>query len=269
MATDGQDIWSGAYKIPWDEPGFSRRMLAEHLSQDHDMASRRLAWIDAQVAWIHGRLLAARPSRILDLGCGPGLYCHRLAKLGHRCRGIDFGPASIEYARGRLPEAAACEFVLGDIRHVEFGGPYDLVMLLFGEMNVFSPAEVRDILRRARAGCGAEGRLIVEVSTPDGVKALGGAEASEYECVSGLFSDRPHRCRTENRWLADRHVAVQTFTITETGSGRSRVYRSTTQARSDVELVDLLTEAGFATASRCETWPVDTDALSLWIAPAG
>ena len=30
--------WHGAYKIPWEDPDFSKRMLAEHLAQDHDMA---------------------------------------------------------------------------------------------------------------------------------------------------------------------------------------------------------------------------------------
>ena len=33
--------WSEGEKIPWNEPGFSRRMLREHLSQEHDAASRR------------------------------------------------------------------------------------------------------------------------------------------------------------------------------------------------------------------------------------
>jgi hypothetical protein len=28
--------WSEGEKIPWNELGFSRRMLLEHLSQDHD-----------------------------------------------------------------------------------------------------------------------------------------------------------------------------------------------------------------------------------------
>ena len=28
-------------KIPWDEPAFSQRMLENHLSQEHDWASRR------------------------------------------------------------------------------------------------------------------------------------------------------------------------------------------------------------------------------------
>ena len=266
MTTNTNGIWSRAYKIPWDDPDFSRRMLNEHLSQDHDMASRRSEWIDKQVAWIHEHLLCAKPSRILDLGCGPGLYSHRLARLGHDCRGIDFGPASIEYALQHRPDESACDFMLGDIRQMEFGGPYDLVMLLFGEMNVFSPAEVRQILRKACASCQPRGQLIVEASAPASVKALGTAEASEYECKSGLFSDRPHRCRTENQWLANERVAIQTFTITKPGNGQSQLYRSTTKAWSDDELLGMLTEAGFATASQCEAWPSNTDALRLWIA---
>ena len=69
MNPQAEDIWDGAYKIPWDDPDFSRRMLREHLSQDHDLASRRVEWIDKQVTWIHRELLQRRPSRILDLGC--------------------------------------------------------------------------------------------------------------------------------------------------------------------------------------------------------
>lgn len=111
-------------------------MLAEHLAQEHDMASRRLEWIDRQVEWIHRKLLAGRIARILDLGCGPGFYSHRLAALGHRCCGIGFGPASIAFARQQSPCQSRCEFDLGGIRRTEFGGPYDLAMILFGEMNV-------------------------------------------------------------------------------------------------------------------------------------
>jgi hypothetical protein len=38
--------WSEGDNIPWDDPGFSDRMLAEHLSQDHDLASRKSETID-------------------------------------------------------------------------------------------------------------------------------------------------------------------------------------------------------------------------------
>ena len=89
--------WAEGEKIPWDEPGFSGRMLNEHLSQEHDAASRRFEVIDRHCRWIHGCVLKRNPTRILDLGCGPGLYTSRLARLGHHCVGIDFSPASIAY----------------------------------------------------------------------------------------------------------------------------------------------------------------------------
>ena len=55
-------------KIPWHEPGFSARMLREHLSQAHDAASRRTEKIERHVDWIHNEVLGTRPSRILDVG---------------------------------------------------------------------------------------------------------------------------------------------------------------------------------------------------------
>ena len=41
--------WVEGDHIPWDEPGFSARMLREHLSQEHNAASRRYEIIDQQV----------------------------------------------------------------------------------------------------------------------------------------------------------------------------------------------------------------------------
>ena len=64
------DASGAGAKIPWDEPDFSRRMLEQHLNQEHDWASRRGPIIAAHAAWIAEQLSV--PSRILDMGCGPG-----------------------------------------------------------------------------------------------------------------------------------------------------------------------------------------------------
>lgn len=71
--------WAEGEKIPWNEPGFTQRMLREHLSQAHDAASRRLSKIDDHVAWIHADLLAGRPARVLGLGC---VAARRAAPIG-------------------------------------------------------------------------------------------------------------------------------------------------------------------------------------------
>ncbi len=114
--------WQGETKIPWDEPGFSARMLREHLDQGHDAASRRFEVVDRHVAWIHDELLGGRAGRVLDLGCGPGFYSSRLARLGHECAGIDFSPASVEYARAEADrDGLSCTYTQGDIRQVDYG----------------------------------------------------------------------------------------------------------------------------------------------------
>ncbi len=106
------DPWAEGDNIPWNDPGFSRRMLEEHLTQDHDRASRRFETIDRQVGWIHSEVLQGTAAKILELTCGPGLYTSRLARLGHTCVGIDYAPAAIEYAS----EEASSEVSLNNCR---------------------------------------------------------------------------------------------------------------------------------------------------------
>jgi len=266
MTVSSDNLWTGAYKIPWDDPEFSRRMLAEHLAQGHDLASRRVEWIDRQVEWIHNNVLTGEPATILDLGCGPGFYAHRLTAFGHRIVGVDFGPASIEHARRLNPHPSRCRFIHADIRGAAFKGPYDLAMLLYGEFNVFSPDETALILRNMHACLEPHGQALIEAQTPETVEALGRGEPSEQRNDAGLFSDRPHVCRTDSQWLPEQHVALQTFTITDAETGRRQVYRSTTRAWSDQDLAAALQDAGFGRVSRCIEWPCNTDSLALWIA---
>ena len=261
-----ETTWSGAYKIPWDEPEFSGRMLAEHLSQTHDLASRRADWIDKQVDWIHETHLASQPSRVLDLGCGPGLYAHRLARKGHSCYGIDFGPASIEYAQSHCPAGLPCEFALGDIRDGKYGEDYDLALLLYGELNVFSPPDALAILRLARESVAENGCVLVELQSASAVEATGRSDASEVEQDGGLFSAGRHRCRTENQWLPDEQVSVQTFTVTELDTSSSQaIYRNTTQAWPADTWMQLVARAGYRQASARADWPSNSDAISLWM----
>src|SRR5512137_2213612 len=144
--------WAEGDKIPWHDPDFSRRMLREHLSQAHDAASRRTIIIEEHVEWIQRVVLRNRASRVLDLGCGPGLYSSRLAQRGHTCTGIDFSPASIEYARETAQsQHLTCEYQLADLRQAEYGTGYDLAMFIFGELNVFRLEDAQHILGKAYA----------------------------------------------------------------------------------------------------------------------
>jgi SAM-dependent methyltransferase len=235
--------WEEGEKIPWNDPAFSQRMLKEHLSQKHDAASRRTLTLKRHVDWIHNFVLDGKPSRILDLGCGPGLYAARLSALGHAAVGIDFGPASIEYAVKHAPEN--CSYTLGDIRSTDFGSAYDLVMFIFGEFNVFKPEEANLILRKAYAALNPGGKLLLEVSTFDAIYELGNQPATWYSAKDELFADTPHLCLMESFWDEERSVAIERYYIVDITSGEVTRHSASSQAYENAQLLEMLKEAGF------------------------
>jgi SAM-dependent methyltransferase len=242
--------WAEGEKIPWSDPDFSRRMLREHLTQKHDAASRRTRIIRRQVDWIHQAVLQGKPGRILDLGCGPGLYTSRLARLGHICFGIDFSPASIAYARkDARKKSLDCSYQLDDLRRADFGRGYDLVMFVFGEFNVFRPEDAGKLLKKAHRALKTGGTLLLEVSTFDAVEQLGEQPSMWYSEDSGLFSDEPHLCLMESFWDAAHSVATERYLILDAQTAAVRCYASSTQAYPDDGFRSLLAEAGFREVS--------------------
>lgn len=237
--------WSEGEKIPWHEPEFSRRMLAEHLSQAHDGASRRSEIIDAQVEWIHRRLLAKRPSKILDLGCGPGLYAERLVALGHEVVGIDHSPASIAHAREHVPRAT---FTLGDIRTVDLSRvpPFSLAMLLFGEANAFRTEALEPLLARVHDALAPGGAFLIEAHAFEAVRDIGSRPASWYSAPHGLFSDGPHLCLRESFFHEQTATATERWWIIDAETSEVARHVNTLQAHTDDAYQSMLAQAGFA-----------------------
>ena len=238
--------WAEGEKIPWNDPDFSRRMLKEHLSQAHDAASRRFEIIDEHVEWIHNQVVRGNPTRILDLGCGPGLYASRLARLGHRCVGIDFSPASIAYAREQAEDAGLeCTYLEQDIRTANYGAEYGLVMLIFGEFNVFGREEAKGILTKACRALLPDGLLLLEPHAFDKVVEIGSQPSSWYSAEKGLFSSESHLCLQESLWDADDNVAIERYYIIDAATGKVTCSSSSMQAYTDEEYQSLLAECGF------------------------
>jgi len=240
--------WSEGEKIPWDEPGFSRRMLREHLSQEHDAASRRAETIDRHVAFIDG-LLPRHPARILDLGCGPGFYASRLARAGHDCVGIDFSPASIEHAvRTATDESLAIEYRCEDIRTAGYGSGFDLAMLVFGEWNVFRPEAAESILHKAHAALNPGGVLVLEPQRFEAVEQVGRSGSSWYSSPAGLFSDEPHLCLKQSFWDVESATETTRWIVVDARTGECTLHAATSQAYTEDRLVEVVSSCGFAGA---------------------
>ncbi|EHX7635228.1 SAM-dependent methyltransferase [Salmonella enterica] len=243
-------------KIPWDEPAFSQRMLANHLSQDHDWASRRQGIIEQQVEWIASQLSPG--AHILDLGCGPGFYTQRLAERGFHCTGVDFSPASVSWARQQAQDADLnIDYVQQDIRAYWPDKSFDFIMITFGELNVFSTADARSLVSRCALWLEPGGRLLAEVHTFDEVKRQGMAEASWQRCPDGLFLGVPHLLLTEHDWDEEAQTSSTQFWAIE-ANGQTTRFGSQMTAWRDDEYISLLGNVGFILLPPPESydWPV-------------
>jgi SAM-dependent methyltransferase len=260
--------WEEGDNIPWHEPEFSARMLREHLTQSHDAASRRFEKIDQQVAWIHTHLLNEQPTYILDLGCGPGLYAERLARLGHTCTGIDYSPASIAYAQDTARQAnLACTYVCQDIRQAKYGTEFGLAMLLYGEFNVFRPADARMILGKAKQALRADGWLLLEPHTFPIIQKLGQRPSTWRTSHGGLFSNQPHLVLEESHWDAGHSAATIRYFVVDAATGQVTRHAQSMQAYTDEEYRSLLENCGFAEVKFSPSLgDIDTDGVRELIA---
>ncbi len=149
----------GALAAEWWDPKGSSAML-------HRLNPVRLGFIRAAIdAHWPGDSCAVRPlagKRALDVGCGAGLLCEPLTRLGGAVTGVDAAPENIAAAQAHAAGAGlGIDYRCGDVGALGLTG-YDLVTSLEVLEHVADPAEFIAALRAAMT----PGGLMI-LSTPN------------------------------------------------------------------------------------------------------
>jgi len=151
----------------WNDPYISRQMLAAHLDPTSDAASRRPETIEREVGWLVSRLGLAPGMKVLDLGCGPGLYCSRLARRGLDVTGVDFSPSSIAYAKGQAcREGLSVEYLCRDYTALDYEERFDAAYIIYLDFGVLAPRERDRLLAGVRRALKPGGAFAFDVVTP-------------------------------------------------------------------------------------------------------
>lgn len=229
----------------WTDPHIASILLETHLDPSTDAASRRPQAIDATIRWLESSVLRG-PSRILDLGCGPGLYALSLARRGHRVRGMDFSALSLDYARASAREAGLdLEYVHGNYVTDDLGSGYDLAMIIYCDLGALSPHDRAVVLRKARE-CLAPGGAFVFDFVDESV--LGSARLGKDWSMadSGFWSPRPHLTLEETRHFPELKMIQRMTLLAEEGTGRIERFMIRDWYFSEGDARELAREAGFA-----------------------
>lgn len=254
--------WRDGQQIPWNDPAFSERILRVHLDQTTHMASRSREVIVSHVRWLRQMMreeFGDDPARrrVLDVGCGPGLYCHELARHGYRTVGFDFSPAALAHAeREAAAEKLDCRFFDLDLNRLgeaspagqaaaaplAAAGPFDAVTFWFGELHSFPEATVRRFLPRLAALLAPGGLFVLEYQ-PYALYLR--EDLQEWRaCDSSAFSDRPHLWLQEYHWDEGQQAEINVHWIIDAATGELSRYAQCSRAYRDRELVALFADAG-------------------------
>lgn len=196
----------------WTKPHLSRQMLEYHLNQDTDLASRRIKVIDLVVRWIDDQLNLSG-KRLCDLGCGPGLYTERFAKLGARVTGVDFSNYALEYARSQSN---------GDIRYLHadylsdsLPSGFDVITLIYTDLCVLSPEQRSILLSRMRSMLNPGGRIVLDVAGMGLFKTRQEITLIEDRLMDGFWAEGDYVGIQKSFIYEDYYLALDRYIIVE------------------------------------------------------
>lgn len=119
-------LWQRSCEPFWDDEHISKGMLEAHLNPDWDAASRKHSYIDCSVKWLTSIIPAG--SKILDLGCGPGLYTKRLSDAGYDVTGIDYSKRSIANAEEHDTKT---KYIYQNYLEMNYTEAFDVITLIY------------------------------------------------------------------------------------------------------------------------------------------
>ncbi len=247
----------------WTDPWIAKGMLAAHLDDSTDAASRgpeqrarALEWLGGFLPPAGGRILrpsaagreegfyARRRGRVLDLGCGPGLYAEELAARGCEVTGVDLSRSSVDYARSSASsKGLEIDYRCGNYLTDDLGGGYALAMMIYCDFGALAPGNALVLLDRAREALAPGGIFAFDILGPG--YAASAKPRKEWRASAGpsFWSPRPCLVLEESFvYPEERCTANQCLVLAE--GEDLRAYRTWDRWFGEDELVAMLAGRG-------------------------
>ena len=179
------------YQALWDNEHISKGMLEAHLSPNGDAASRNHAFLDKSVNWIAELAPPTEYTKLLDLGCGPGLYAERFTETGYSVTGVDFSTRSIEYAKEQsILNGSNIEYHYQNYLTMDYTHQFDVITLIYCDYTALSITDRLTLLKKVYQGLKPNGKFILDVFTPRMRREEN--HSWRYYENGGFFSEKPH-----------------------------------------------------------------------------
>ncbi len=228
----------------WTDEHISRKMLSYHLNEKIDVSSRNIDFINRSVEWIASHFNVDSHTRIVDFGCGPGLYASRLAELGASVTGIDFSVRSVEYARAEAErKGLSIRYINQNYLDFKTAENFDLVLMIMCDFCALSPARRRTMLMKFHSILAPEGAVLLDVYSHAAYNQREETSIFGENLQNGFWSAEKYFGFLQTFKYDDARVVLDKYTIVE--ADRKRTFYNWLQYFSPEELKSEFSEAGF------------------------
>lgn len=160
------EIWKQSTSKFWDDEYISLQMLHSHLDPKIEAASRTGEQIDAETNFIINYTGMDGNKRVVDLGCGPGLYAREFAKTGAAITGIDYSERSVNYALENVKSTCKnTDFITMNYLDLDYKETFDIATLIFYDFCVLSTRDQNRLLSNIHRALRPGGVLLFDVIT--------------------------------------------------------------------------------------------------------
>lgn len=240
---DVPELYAQSDDAFWDDEHISKHMLAAHLNPDCENASRKQEEIKESVEWIVNLCESVEGKKLLDLGCGPGIYAEYLAEKGFEVTGIDFSRRSIDYAKeSSKTKNLNITYHYQNYLEMEYEAEFDVVILIYCDFGVLSPADRRTLLQKVYRALKPGGMLILDVFGEAYVKTFEEFQNSFYES-DGFWSPKEHVVFQRNHYFSESKNTLEQYLVLTHEDGKC--YNIWNQLYTKNSFEKEVTEVGF------------------------
>ena len=179
----------------WTDEHISKGMLESHLNPDWDSATRKHSFVQESVKWINSVAPVEKHPKLLDLGCGAGIYAEFFQKSGYHVTGMDFSMRSVNYAQNSAHEKnLPISYHLCDYLTLDFKEQFNLVTLINYDFGVLSTENREKLLGKIYKALIPGGLFIFDIFTPQLFIDKKEYRKWYYKDTSDFLCADPHIC---------------------------------------------------------------------------
>lgn len=238
------ELYEESSKEFWNDEYISKKLIEAHLDPNFEGASRKHDFINSSVDWISQIAPSVSYKRVLDLGCGPGLYTQRLAERGYLATGIDFSKRSIKYAKQKAQEKnIEVEYIYKNYLEIDYEDEFDLVILIYCDFAVLPYNKRELVLKKIYCAMKNGGKFIFDVFTTKNYEGKSESNIWYLNDEGGFWKDETYLCM-ESYYIYENNVTLDQYVIIDKEENIN-VYRMWNQCYIENTIVYELKKAGF------------------------